>query len=497
MAISSSVHDLKSIVLSFHSAIAIETVEEERVDALLDAVAAELGFPVFEWSVTRGLVQRPTAHANLNTKEALGALGHMRGLSLEAIYLMKDFARHLGDPAVCREFRDVAKQFSDTHSTIVITGTGHAEIPADADSHILHYELAMPGKQELGEVVGSVMRSLKERRGVSFELSKADLDRLLDALVGMTNNQARQVVADAVVRDGRLTSDDIDHVLDQKAKIIGQDGLLEYYPAEDNVYELGGFQRLKQWLARAQLGFSEEARELNLTPPRGILMVGVQGCGKSLAAKCIAREWGLPLLKLDAGRLFSKWAGESERNMRRAIELAESMSPAVLWIDEIEKAFAGFGSSENDGGTSGRIFATFLSWMQEKEKAVFLVATANDVFKLPPELMRKGRFDEIFFVDLPDDTERATIFEIHLRKRKQDPATLDVASLVAASAGFSGAEIEQAVISSLYRSLHDKKPLDTATLQHELAETVPLSRSRSEDIARLRQLASERFVPVR
>jgi SpoVK/Ycf46/Vps4 family AAA+-type ATPase len=244
------------------------------------------------------------------------------------------------------------------------------------------------------------------------------------------------------------------------------------------------------------VGFSPEAAALNLKPPSGILLVGVQGCGKSLAAKCIARQWELPLLKLDAGRLYDKWSGESERKLRQAIDLAESMAPTVLWIDEIEKGFGSFGSGESDGGTSQRIFATLLTWMQEKKAQVFLVATANDVFKLPPELMRKGRFDEIFFVDLPQPKERQTIFEIHLRHRRQAPEQFDLPALVDASEGMSGAEIEQAVVSSLYASLHAKRPLDTAMLLQELASTVPLSVSRREDVDRLRSLAAERFVPV-
>jgi SpoVK/Ycf46/Vps4 family AAA+-type ATPase len=278
--------------------------------------------------------------------------------------------------------------------------------------------------------------------------------------------------------------------------MLGKDGLLEYFPAEDNAWELGGFAGLKAWLERAQVGFTPEAAELGLPAPRGILLAGVQGCGKSLAAKFVARSWGLPLVKLDAGSLYSKWAGESERNLRRVIQLAESMAPVVLWIDELEKSFASFGSGEFDGGTSQRIFATLLSWMQEKKKPVFLVATANDVFKLPPELMRKGRFDELFFVDLPGPAEREAIFRIHLARRKQEPADFDVSALAAASEGMSGAEIEQAVVASLYRSLHEKRPLDAAMLHAELEQTVPLSVTRREDVARLRDLAEGRFVPV-
>ncbi len=328
------------------------------------------------------------------------------------------------------------------------------------------------------------------------ELTREELEGLVRALSGMTVNQARQAIARTVLEDGALRAADIGRILDEKARALGEDGLLEYFPSEDNPFELGGFARLKQWLIRARVGYSKEAAALNLRPPRGILMVGVQGCGKSLAAKCIAREWGLPLVKLDAGRLYDKYVGESEKNLRRAIDMTESMSPVVLWIDEIEKSFTPTGG-EQDGGLSRRIYATFLTWMQEKKKEVFVVATANDVFSLPPEFLRKGRFDEIFFVDLPDPNERSTILEIHLSHRMQKPSAFDLERLAFESEGFSGAEIEQAVIAGLYRSLHEKRPLDTDLLVKELHDTVPLSVSRREDIDRLRALARERFVPVR
>ncbi|HBH80395.1 MAG TPA: AAA family ATPase, partial [Nitrospira sp.] len=239
-------------------------------------------------------------------------------------------------------------------------------------------------------------------------------------------------------------------------------------------------------------------KSLNLTPPRGIMFVGVPGCGKSLAAKAIAREWKLPLLKLDAGRLFDKFIGESEKNFRKAIEMAESLSPIVLWIDEIEKAMvAGGGNGEADAGLSRRLFGAFLTWLQEKTHDVFVVATANDLSSLPPELLRKGRFDEIFFVDLPDDAERASIWRIHLGLRKQDSTRFDLDKIVSASDGFSGSEIEQAVVAALYRALHQKAPLTTDLLIEELTHTVPLSVTRREDIDALRQTAEGRFVNVR
>jgi SpoVK/Ycf46/Vps4 family AAA+-type ATPase len=265
---------------------------------------------------------------------------------------------------------------------------------------------------------------------------------------------------------------------------------------EDNRYEIAGFAGLKRWLERARTGFSPEAKALGLQPPRGILLVGVQGCGKSLAARSIARLWRLPLLRLDTGSLYAKWVGETEKNLRDAFRQAEAMAPVVLWLDEIEKGLATAASSEGDGGVSRRLLGAFLTWLSEKPPGVFVVATANDVFALPPELVRKGRFDEIFFVDLPSRDERRAIFEVHLSLRKQEPKEFDLDELVGESDGMSGAEIEQAVIAGLYRALHEKRGLETQILLEELRATVPLSISRREDVERLRALARGRFVPV-
>ena len=491
---SSSVHDLKTLVLSFHPLVAIETVEEERVERLLEAVGRDLSMSVYEWTVTRGLVDRDVERANRELAQPLAVLQHLAGLTVEAIFHLKDFARHLDDAAVCRALRDLMRRFARTRSTLVVTGA-EIRFPAEVDAEVVHFDLKLPGPDELCEVVRAVAASLGQRR-TGPPLSRDSLDAAVGALAGLTLNQARQAVARALVEDGGLGPDGVLRLVDRKARLLGEDGLLEYFPAQDNRFELGGFARLKAWTLRARVGYSPEAAALNLAPPKGILLAGVQGCGKSLAAKCIAREWGLPLLKLDAGRLYDKYVGESEKNLRRAIELAESVAPAVLWIDELEKGFH-LASGEGDGGVSRRLYATLLTWLQEKRAPVFVVATANDVFALPPELLRKGRFDELFFVDLPDLEEREAIFVIHLRQRKQDPLRFDLLALVEASGGMSGAEIEQAVIAGLYRALHAKTPLSTELLLAEIRETVPLSVTRREDLERLRQLARERFVPVR
>ncbi|HEY9738663.1 MAG TPA: AAA family ATPase, partial [Trichocoleus sp.] len=308
--------------------------------------------------------------------------------------------------------------------------------------------------------------------------------------------QARKVIAYAALQDGTLNSEDVQRVLERKARVLHEEGLLDYFPPETNLAQLGGFEGLKQWLARAKVGFSAQAKAFDLPAPKGILIVGIQGCGKSLSAKTIAREWNLPLLKLDAGRLYDKYVGESEKNFRRAVTLAETMAPCVLWIDEIEKSM-GQSGSDADGGLSRRLFGYFLTWLQEKSQEIFVVATANDLSQIPPELLRKGRFDEIFFVDLPEAKERAAILHIHLARHKQPPQRFDMAALVQATDGFSGAEIEQVVISAIYRAIYEKRAVDTALLVEEIKRTVPLSVCRREDIQRLRTFAQTRFVNVK
>ncbi len=492
----SSVHDIKTLVLSFHPVIVIETVEEERVEDLLSAVADAAWKPLFQWSVTRGLMKTSETSPITKTTDPLMMLRHLDSLTVGGVFLLKDLSKYLEDPKVARQFRETARGFLAKRSTAVLTGAT-VQLPAEIDQEVVRYALHFPDRDELRRVVNTTLQAVRTDRKIEVRLRDEDHEALLNALQGLTLQQARQAVASAMLDDEKLTPEDIGFVLKRKAQLIRDGGILEYYPVEDNRFQLGGFANLKAWLQRAHVGFSHEAQALNLTPPRGILLVGVPGCGKSLAAKVIAREWKLPLLKLDAGRLFDKYIGESEKNFRKAITLAESIAPVALWIDEIEKAMVSSGSSEADGGLSRRLFGAFLTWLQEKRKEVFVVATANDLSILPPELLRKGRFDEIFFVDLPTSEERETILKIHLGLRKQDAATFDLPRIVAACEGFSGAEIEQAVVSALYRALAQKHSFDAGLLVEEMRQTIPLSVTRREDVEQLREMAQGRFVGVR
>jgi AAA+ superfamily predicted ATPase len=491
-----SVHDLERLIQSFHSLIAIETVEEDRVRSILFEVATNLKLPIFEWSVTLGL-QRRMGMSVEGSREPAALLQKIDNLhDGEAMYLLKDFAPHLANASVARAFRELAAKLMATRSTLILTGDP-IELPRDIDSIAVFFDLALPDEQEIREVIRYVVDSMSARHRIRVDLSREDAQRLVHALTGLTINQVRRIIAQAIVDDNQLLTDDIEKVIRWKGEIIERGGVLEFFPVEANHFQIGGFERLKQWLEHARIGFSTEARALNLTPPKGVLFVGVQGCGKSLAAKFIAREWRLPLLKLDAGRLYDKYVGESEKNFRKATALAEAMAPVVLWIDEMEKAFNQGGSNEADGGLSQRLFGALLTWLQEKKQEVFVVGAANDLSRVPPELLRKGRFDEIFFVDLPTEDERRNIFSIHLKLRKQDPAAFDLARLSAEADGFSGAEIEQAVISALYRSLHRKQPLTTDAVVESINATVPLSVTRAEDIDELRAMAKGRFTPVR
>jgi hypothetical protein len=492
------VHDLKTLVLSRHPGVVIETAEQERAERLVSAVAADLRLLRFEWSVTTGLVRQPDGHTVYQTQEPERALAAIAGLQVEALFELRDFSAYLSKPEVSRAFRDLLERLSAPArlSTIVLV-EANAQLPPEIEPHVMRYDLRYPGRDEYRQVIAAVVESLTLNRRARVEIRPSDYDDFCAAMSGLTLNQARQALARAAIVDGRLARDDLAQLAELKAKALHEDGLLEYFPPADNRYELGGFGGLRRWLDRARVGFSAEAAELGIQPPKGVLLVGVQGCGKSLAAKVIAREWTLPLLKLDAGRLYDKYIGETEKNLRRAIAVAEASAPAILWIDELEKAISPGGGNDSDGGVSRRLFGTFLTWLQEKTAAVFVVATANDLSLLPPELLRKGRFDEIFFVDLPDASEREQIYGIHLRLRRQDPASFDLSALAAASDGFSGSEIEQAVTASLLGALQRRTPLTTELLLEELRSTVPLSVTRREDIAQLRAAAQGRFVPVR
>ena len=493
--VNSTVHDFKVFINSCHSVIVIETSEEKRVHKLLNSTAVQMGMDLEEWTSTYGIKNNENITKIMDTQEPSGLISYMMRRRGEVIFLLKDFHLCLKESILIRSFRELIQKFTKTHSTIFLTGS-NIKLPPEIDHSVIRYDLKTPSEKELKRLIADVHQSLAVKHNVAYKLDKKGENLLLSALKGMTIDQARQSVACAFFEGKALTAEDIPKILKRKAHLINEGGVLEFLPVSENHFELGGFNKLKNWLNKIQVGFSEDARKVNLPLPKGILMVGVPGCGKSLAAKVVARMWGFPLLKLDAGRLFDKYIGESEKNFRKCITIAEAMSPSILWIDELEKALPSVGDSESDGGLSRRLFGAFLTWLQEKKKPVFVVATANQIHKMPSELLRKGRFDEIFFVDLPQMKERKEIFKIHLVHRNLKPENYEIDHLVEQSEGMSGAEIEQIILSSLYRSLYEKKNHDTDFILQELRQTIPLSQSRKELISELRERYKPRFTSV-
>ena len=493
----SILHNLRTLTLSHHPLIVIETVEENRVDRILDDLSQSAVWGYFDWSLASGLRNRNSGKVLVQPNRLHEALNLVSDIALPGVFWFRDLAGQLDDPLTVRRFREVLQELGsgELPKAIVITGT-RVDLDPSLESFAVYAPLDLPGAEELEKILIRTVNGLRKRIDFEVRLDSLQKDEMVRALQGLTANQARQKITYAVVEDGLLCADDIRALARQKAEMLRDGGLLEFCPEDDNHFEIGGFDRLKKWLRRAEAGYSKEAAALNLNPPRGILLVGVQGCGKSLAAKVIARQWKFPLLKLDAGRLFDKYVGESEKNLRKALQLAENLAPCVLWIDEVEKGFSTGSNDSADGGTGKRMLGTFLTWMQENKKPVFLAGTANDLGALPPEFLRKGRFDEVFFVDLPRAGERKAILEIHLRLRNQNPANFDLAALTEASEGFSGAEIEQAVISAGYESIYRGEPMDNARVLAEIRATVPLSVSRAEEVKRLRRFAAGRFVPA-
>ncbi len=490
------VRDVELLLLARHALILLETDDDARAHAIAGAVAERRRLPHYVWRVHRGLCLEGSAEAAVpRTIAPHHCLEHILGRREPAVYEMQRLAPFLDMPVTVELLVDVHARFSREPGALLFTGENQA-LPPQLEQRVTRVDVTPPSAEERWQHLKAVLEELGKRVKFDIQMHKSDARRLVDLLAGMTLFEIDKLITRAVIDSRRFDAGTVDKVRDARAELLAGAGAVEYVPAVTSLDEVAGLRALKTWLARRAALFTDpsEAAAYGLAPPRGVLLLGVPGCGKSMCAKAIAGGWKLPLLRLDAGSLYGKYLGESEANFRRAIETAEAMAPAVLWIDEIEKAFSGTGSDE--GGTTRRLFGAFLQWMQDRKGTVFLVATANDVSALPPELLRKGRFDEIFFVDLPTEEVRRDIFAVHLRRRGRDPAGFDLGRLAAASEGFSGAEIEQAVISALYAAFSDKAQLDTAHIERELAGTRPLSLTRAESIAALRLWAAERTVPA-
>jgi len=492
------VADLDVLIRARYPLIYLVTWEEQRLDAILDETARRHGKALLGWSVTKGLRRLGGARtpAPEGARDPVEALAAVEKLSEPALVVLKDFHPFLNDPTVVRALRELAHALKSTYTTVILLSPV-LQIPTELEKEVTVLDVPMPSAQELLDLLKEIAEVVRRGNRAVVDLRREDADQLVKAAQGLTLSEAENAFAKAIAADQRLSKDDLHLVLDEKRQVIRKSGLLEYYPTEEKLANVGGVENLKTWLGRRGGAFSEPARRFGLPEPKGLLLLGVQGCGKSLTAKAIASSWKMPLLRLDMGRIFSGLVGSSEENLRRAIRVAESVAPVVLWVDEIEKGLSGSGSSgQSDGGVTARVFGAMLTWLQEKTAPVFVVATANRIDLLPPELLRKGRFDEIFFIDLPAAAERREIFRIHVARRGRDPAAFDLDSLATVAEGFSGAEIEQSVVAALYDAFAEGRELAQAHVQKAVQETVPLATTMREDIERLREWARTRTRPA-
>ncbi|MFO0835363.1 MAG: AAA family ATPase [Phycisphaerales bacterium] len=498
-------HDLprlKALIDAGHASVFISTSEEQDALDLAFACAVDLDLPAQRWSAVLGITDaRIDSGVEPHTENAAAAMFHwMRTLNQPAVLVLLDLADHLSDPRTLRALRELIDHQERQRGCVILIDH-HDSLPKVILSRVATLSLELPGEDEIEETVRRTLRDANRRSPLTIDISKRQFEAVRANLRGLTRRQIAQAVRDVVSSDNRFDAEDLPRLLTVKRAMIQAEGVLEFVDSPPSLDDVGGLDRFKGWLRQRARAMTDEGAKAGLPQPRGVLLLGVQGAGKSLAAKGVASAWRRLLVRLDAGALYDRYIGESERRLREALEQSESMSPVVLWIDEIEKAFASAASTSTDGGLSRRMFGSLLTWMQEHTAPVFLVATANDIEALPPELLRKGRFDEIFFVDLPTPAARRQILSIHLKRRGIDPAKVDLSGAIAASEGYSGAELEQGVISALHDAFDAKdrgeqNSLDGPRLEAALRRSPPLSVTMAEKVAELREWAGERCVPA-
>jgi hypothetical protein len=537
---------LKILINSSTPIIVMETAEETHAVGMVRTACSELNMATFEWSIADGLVRsgshvpadvrkmsvqagatqtrtslspsaseadrlaralltshgadtatdgQGAASSIYKTREPVQALANMESMTLEAVFILKDFHRHMDDPVVVRRLRDVGQKFSANRRTVVITAPEIA-VPSELTTLVEYFNLPLPDRDRMRDIVRETFARLSKTYTLELQLDAAGVDAVAANLRGLTEEEAERATCQALVARYALCQETVTDVLEAKKQLLRHSGMLEFIGACDNMGSVGGLENLKHWLGQRRGAWEDSAREFGLEPPHGVIILGVQGCGKSLCARAVAGEWKLPLVKFDTAAVYDKYIGETEKRIRKVFQVAEGLAPCVLWIDELEKVFAGSGpdSASADAGVSSRLLASFLSWMQDRKAAVFVAATCNNVTVLPPELIRKGRFDELFFVDLPNQAERKQIFSIQLAKRKRNPTEFDLERVAEAAMGYSGAEIDAAVQTGLYAAFPEKKSLTTQSLLDALTQTVPLSTTRAEEIEALRDWARTRAV---
>ncbi|MCE5323139.1 AAA family ATPase [bacterium] len=479
--------EISTLIRARYPIIYVVSWEERRVEDALRRIACP-SKKIYTWSLTQGIRPSPSTGGHATT--LLAALEFADKCDEDALFIFNDMHSMISDPVIIRRLRDMAANLKSSRKSLIILSP-ILRLPPELEKDITVVDYSLPDYGELGELLDLIIDKMsRDGAEVNINLKPDDREKTIKAAQGLTLTEAENVFARSLVEKHTF---DIDVILKEKEQIVRKSGLLEYYPANEKFSDVGGLSVLKDWLTKRGASFTKRARDYGLPEPKGILLLGVQGCGKSLSAKAVGALWNLPILRLDVGKIFSGIVGSSEQNVRRAIQVAESVAPVVLWMDEMEKGFAGVQSSPlSDAGTTSRVFGTFITWLQEKSAPVFVVATANDITQLPPELLRKGRFDEIFFVDLPSPTERAEIFRIHLSKRKRDPDNFDIDAFASASEGFSGAEIEQVVVSALFDAFAYSREVTSDDILNNIQSAVPISVTMAEQIVFLRGWAEKR-----
>lgn len=497
-----SVKDLRLIIESQIPIITIESHEEEQVLTLVRRLSNVLGRPAFSWTVTEGLVHQDDQMMAVEKPahdQPEMVLKEIRQRKRTGIYVLIDFDPYLKDaPRIERLLKEVALGYERFEQSIVLL-SGKIDIPDSLKPFCAHFEMPVPDRKTLSQMIIDEGKHYARNHRQKFKIDPAAVEKLIVNLSGLALSDAKRLSRKAIYDDGVISNSDIEEVNKAKYELLDMDGLLQFEYETARFADVGDLKNLKEWLNSRKLAFLNNIYTSSADVPKGIMLVGIQGGGKSLAAKAVAGAWGLPLLRLDFAVLYNKYFGETERNIRKALKMAETMAPCVLWMDEVEKGLA---AGDYDSGTSRRVLGTFLTWMSERKKPVFIVATSNDIESLPPELIRKGRLDEIFFVDLPDSGAREDIFRIHLLKRGLSPEHFDISQLAEQTSGFTGAEIEQSIVSVLYRSRALKKNgassegpgFSTQHILEEIKKTKPLSVVMAEKINALRHWADGRTV---
>jgi len=485
--------DLALILRSRFPLVAIETHEEPRAMQLLERLCNLEEWALFTWTVTAGLRRHGRTDIVPATAEFAAALRHIEKTQQNGIYALLDAHPFIEDPMNRRLIREIALGYHRTARTLVFVSPA-IELPPELARLSARFTLSLPDLPAIRALIKEEAELWEREEGSRVKGQQEALHLLAQHLVGMCRDDARRHLRNAIREDGAITMADVEKVLEAKHQALGGDAVLALELETAGFGDVAGLAQLKKWLARRRPVFLGEKRIPGVHAPKGVLLLGVQGGGKSLAAKAVAGAWGVPLMRLDFAVLYNKFIGETERRLREALKQADAMAPCVLWIDEIEKGVAGAAGDDGDGGVSRRVLGTLLTWMAERKRRVFLVATANDVSALPPELLRKGRFDEIFFVDLPDAATRRAIFAIHIARRGLDAQRMDLDRLATAADGFSGAEIEEAVVSALYESHASGRTMDTDLIAEEIARTRPLSVVMAERVDALRAWAAGRAV---